>query len=296
MWIKSCGRVGMAAVLSLVVAVGSATADNNPNGSVFTAVGFFKGEASISDDSITCEIPTMSTAIYDGLFSMGLWNTYGEQTLYFPNPNSAFGNPCGGWVQLRNNLFDQGIMVQRFEARYRIPVARRFRQFVPTFRQFPIACRPYRKDVFWVGGRVEPANSTQNSSGSGAPNVAFIEMLPMVTPQLIHCLRDQYAGMPSEMLVSIPLVVRVRAHGISDSGDNFRSNWIHYTLNLRHTCGNGRVDDLEICDASAPNNTCASGCVAGVCAGNVARTCTSAADCAGSCINDSGPSECTCQF
>ena len=198
MWIKSCGRVGMAAVLSLVVAAGSATAGNNPNGSVFTAVGFFKGEAQISEDSVTCEVPTLSTAIYDGFFAMGLWNTYGEQTLLFPNPNSAFGNPCGGWVQLRNNLLDQGITIERYEARYRIPHAKRFRQFVPTFRQFPIACRSLRKDFFYVGGRVEPFNSTQNSSGSGAPNVAFNQMVPLVSTQMIHCLRDQYASMPHE--------------------------------------------------------------------------------------------------
>jgi hypothetical protein len=296
MSIKSCGRVGMAAVLGLVVAAGSATAGNNPNGSVFTAVGFFKGEAQVSEDSITCEVPTMSTAIYDGFFAMGLWNTYGEQTLLFPNPNSAFGNPCGGWVQLRNNLFDQGITIERFEARYRIPIARRFRQFVPTFRQFPIACRPLRKDWYYVGGRVEPANSTLNSSGSGAPNVAFLEMLPMVTPQMFHCLRDQYASMPTDMLVSMPLVVKVRAHGTSDSGAAFRSNWIQYTLNLRHTCGNGRLDDGETCDATAPNNTCGSGCIGGVCALNTSRACVSAADCGGTCIGDGGPSECTCQF
>jgi hypothetical protein len=263
---------------------------------VFTAVGFFKGEASISDESVTCEVPTMSTAIYDGFFAMGLWNTYGEQTLFFPNPNSAFGNPCGVWAQLRNNLLDQGITVERFEARYRIPHAKQFRQFVPTFKQFPIACRSMRKDFLYVGGRVEPFNSTQNSSGSGAPNVAFLQMISVVPSQMIHCLRDQYASMPTDMLVSMPLVIRVRAHGTSDSGEAFRSNWISYNLSLRHTCGNGRKDDLEECDPTAPNNTCASACVAGSCAGNVDHPCTSAADCTGSCIGNGGPSECTCQF
>ena len=296
MWIKSCGRVGMAAVLGLVVAAGSATAGNNPNGSVFTAVGFFKGEAQISEDSVTCEVPTLSTAIYDGFFAMGLWNTYGEQTLLFPNPNSAFGNPCGGWVQLRNNLFDQGITIERYEARYRIPNARRFRQFVPTFQKFPIACRSLRKDFFYVGGRVEPFNSTQNSSGSGAPNVAFNQMVPIVSTQMIQCLREQYASMPTEMLVSLSLIVKVRVHGTSDSGEAYRSNWISYTLNLRHTCGNGRLDDLEQCDPTSPNNTCGSACVSGFCTNNLTRACASTADCIGSCIGNGGPSECTCQY
>lgn len=296
MSINSWGRVVRAAMLVVVLTAGSALADNNPNGSVFTAVGFFKGKASISATSITCEIPTITSAIYDGFFEFGMWNTLGEQTLFFPNPNSAFGNPCGGWVQIRNNLFDQGITIERFEARYRVPGARRFRQFVPTFRQFPIACRPYRHDWFYVGGRVEPFNSTQSSSGSGAPNVAFIEMLPMVTPQMIHCLRDQYAGMPTDMLVSVPLVIRVRVHGTSDSGSAFRSNWISYTLNLRHTCGNGRTDDGESCDASAPGGSCTQQCVGGRCEFNPGRVCTTAADCNGQCIADSGPSECTCLF
>jgi hypothetical protein len=296
MRINSCGRVWVVAVLAVVLTAGSALADNNPNGSVFTAVGFFKGRASISESSITCEIPTISTAIYDGFFEFGLWNTYGEQTLFFPNPNSAFGNPCGGWVQLRNNLFDQGIVIERLEAHYRILGARRYRQFVPTYRQFPIACRAFRKDWFYVGGRVEPVNSTQNSSGSGAPNVAFMEMLPMVSPQLFSCLRDQYASIPTDMLVSLPLVIKVRTHGASDSGDAFRSNWISYSLNLRHTCGNGRVDDGEQCDATAPGTTCGQKCVGGLCALNAARACTTAADCTGSCVSDTGPSECTCLY
>jgi hypothetical protein len=296
MWIKSCGRVGGVAVLAIGLAAGSALADNNPNGTVFTAVGFFKGKASISVDSVTCEVPTVSTAIYDGFFAMGLWNTFGEQTLFFPNPTSALGNPCGGWMQVRNNLIDQGITIERFEARYRIPGARRFRQFIPTFRQFPIACRPFRREFSYVGGRVEPSNSSIDSSGSGAPNVAFIEMVPMVSPQLFRCLRDQYATMPTETLVSLPLIIRARAYGTSDACSAFRTNWVSYTLNMRHTCGNGRVDDGERCDGSAPGTTCGGACAGGVCVTNPGRVCTTAADCTGSCIADGGPSECTCLF
>ena len=123
-----------------------------------------------------------------------------------------------------------------------------------------------------------------------------MQMISLVPSQMIHCLRDQYASMPTDMLVSMPLVVKVRAHGTSDSGEAFRSNWISYTLSLRHTCGNGRKDDLEECDPTAPNNACASACVAGFCAGNVDHPCASTADCAGSCIGNGVPSECTCQF
>src|SRR5438552_579982 len=128
------------AVLAALLAAGGARADNNPNGMAFRAAGWFRGKSQTSTEGITCEIPTVASAIADGSFETGLWNTFGFQTLYFPDLNNPFGNPCGVWVQLQNNLLNQAIQVDHIALHYKILGARRFRQFVPARNGFPIAC------------------------------------------------------------------------------------------------------------------------------------------------------------
>ncbi|HLY37020.1 MAG TPA: hypothetical protein VKU61_03220 [Candidatus Binatia bacterium] len=282
-------------LLAATLVAGAASADNNPNGMAFRAVGWFKGKGSISNSNITCEIPTTTSAIADGSFAMGLWNTFGVPTLYFPDINGPFANPCGGWLELQNNLATQAIQIDHINLRYKIAGARRFRGSVPTRNQFPLACRGLRNDVSFVGAVVNPANGT-DTSGSGAPNVTFIEVLPLVSPQLFNCLRSQYAGLPADLYSSLPLVIRAIVVGTSDAGDTYQSNGVSYTLNLRHTCGNGRVDDGEQCDPAASVNTCTEDmCTSGHCALSGAP-CVGAFDCAGHCIPNNDPSECTCVY
>lgn len=291
--------MGRGPVLGLLVAVvlaaQPAAAGNNPNGLSFSAVGFWKGKAEITAGQIKCEIPTVTSAIADGAFAMGLWNTYGFQTLYFPDINGPLANPCGAWLQLRNNMRDQGLNIERIELSYRIPGANRFRQFVVTRNNFPVACREIRQDTIYTGLRLNPVNSTQETSSSGAPNVDFIQVIPLVSNQMFECLRSQYAGIPTSTLVSLPLVIRAVVVATSDSGKTYRSNPGKYTLNLRHTCGNARVDDGEQCDPNAPN-TCFGACQNGICTNNEALSCTTPADCVGICIAPDDPSECTCLY
>jgi hypothetical protein len=291
MWTVGRGVVA-AAVLAVGLAAGPAVGDNNPNGAAFRAVGWFKGKAEISDTNIQCEIPNISSAIADGLFAMGIWNTFGRPNLYFPDINGPFSNPCGGWIELANNLIDQGLQLDHVDLRYRIPIARRLRQFAPARNGFPAACRQLRRDTLFVGTVINPVNSTVDTSGSGAPNVAFVQVLPLVSTQMFDCLRSQYASIPPSVLISLPLVIHATAVAVSDAGDTFRSNPIQYTLNLRHTCGNGRLDDVEECDGSAPVDLC-KGCVAGFCTfgGN---PCISSFDCPAACVPPGGPSECSC--
>jgi hypothetical protein len=287
--------------LAAMLVGGSARADNNPNGQVFRAVGFYQGRSTISAQSISCEIPTISTAINDGAYSFGMWNTYGVQTLMFPDINSPIANPCGGWMQLQNNLLDQGIVVDRIALRFRVKGAKRFRSMVPTRGGFPRACRKFRRDSLFTGVRLDPINAEPPSSISGAPNVAFVQLLPMLSPQLIHCLRSQYAPLPTSVFVSLPLVITATAYGTSDSGDSFRTNPIRYTVSLRHTCGNGRVDDGEQCDPNAPD-TCigfcdiGQGAAIGKCTNNESLGCRSDSDCAGVCVPQNQPSECICVY
>ena len=80
---RPAGRTAVAALIVLGLAV-PARGDNNPNGMSFRAVGWFKGKAEISAGDIKCDIPNVSGAISEGAFAMGLWNTYGFQTLMFP--------------------------------------------------------------------------------------------------------------------------------------------------------------------------------------------------------------------
>jgi hypothetical protein len=286
-------------VAVLVAVLGMAcpvAADNNPRGIVFRAVGWYKGKAEISENTIRCEIPTTDSAIADGLFNLGMWNTFGVRTLAFPDINNPFGNPCGGWIQLQNNLLDQGIQVEQVKVVYKILGARRFRQFVPTLRRFPLACRHLRRQTFFAGLRLNPVNSNDPVSGSGAPNVGFLQILPLMSAEMVHCLRAEYVGRAASAFTSLSLVARATVIGTSDAGDTFRSNPIPYTVSLRHTCGNGRVDDGESCDPLAPN-TCLGVCDSdGTCSQSANLSCTSDADCFGACMTPDHPSECTCVY
>ncbi len=285
------------ALLLTVLAAGSAGAGDNPNGTVFRAVGWFKGKAEITQGRINCEIPNISNAISEGAFALGLWNTFGSQTIYYPDINGEFGNPCGGWIQLQNNLLNQAINLDRIKLEYRIPGVRRFTQFnVPARNQFPSACRTMKKMTLYIGNRLNPVNSTEDTSNSGAPNIAFIQLLPMVTPELFGCLRDNYAALPTTAFASLPLVIRATAFGVADSGDSYKSNAIQYTLNLRHLCGNGRVDDGEQCDPTTTFNACAGTCASGKCSQDDALTCVTDADCVGACTTPNNPTECACVY
>ena len=295
--IRRCGQVAAVVLAAVLVTVTSAVGDNNPNGTVFRAVGWFKGKSEISADQIKCEIPTISSAIGEGSFALGLWNTYGRATIYYPDINNPFGNPCGVWIQLRNNLSNEGIQLDHIQLSYKIKGANRLRAAVPTRKNFPRACAPFRHDTQFVGARMDPVNSTTTTSDSGAPNVVFIEMLPLVQPELFDCLRTEYVGRASSLFVSLSLVVHATAFGTSDNGDSFQSNTIAYSLNLRHSCGNGRVDDGEICDPTTPFNSCVDVCQSGTCSQSgvpcdpVSNPCP-----AGLCTAQDIPAECVCVF
>jgi hypothetical protein len=290
-----------AAMLVAMLGVGPARAASNPNGAVFRAVGWYKGRSTVSSGTITCEIPTITSAIADGAFAVGLWNTYGFQTIFFPDPNQPFANPCGGWLQLRNNLIDQAIVIDSIDLRFSLAGARRYRAFIPIRNGFPVACRAMRRATLFAGSVLNPVNSTDDVSGSGAPNVTFVQAVPMISPELVNCLRSQFTPLSTSTFTSIPIVATVTAHGTSDSGDQYRSNTVRYTTNLRHTCGNGRVDDGEFCDPYAPS-TCSGFCkiaqgeAVGTCSQDDRLGCKIDANCRGDCLLPGDPSECICAF
>lgn len=279
-----------------IVLLGATGARASDAGLVIHALGWYAGKGDVSSDQIKCEVPTVSTAIPDGAFAMGLWNTYAEQTLFFPNPNAAFANPCGGWVQLQNFSLYEGLTLDRVKLTLRIQGARRWRSLVPTRGGFPTACKAMRRTQLFAGTRLDPFPGQQHS-GSGSPDIAFVQMIPMVRPELINCLRSQYASLSNDVFTDLPVVIEATAFAISDSGSHYRSNPIRYTLNLRHTCGNGRADDGEECDPAADSSTC----FIGICANNLCGTSGIAcpingAACNGTCTAAGSPTECTCEI
>lgn len=282
----------LAGVLAAMVGVRPAVASDDL---VFRALGFYQGKAEITDESIKCEIPNISVGFADGAFSMGLWRTFGTPTLIFPDPLNPFGNPCGGWIQMRSNLLDQALLVDHFDVTYKIAGARRFRT-VPVRKGFPSACSELRKTQIFTGTQLDPSNSTTSSSNSGAPNIAFVQLVPLVGADVIACVRGQYAKLPASQLSSLSIVARVSALGIADTGTRYRSNTRQYTLNLRHLCGNGRVDEGEACDPTL-STTCSTGvCNAGTCSNAAGVPCTTNADCTAQCLAAGDVNECLCQF
>jgi hypothetical protein len=195
----------LAGVAAVVLLVGSAAASDDDL--VFRALGFYQGKAEVSEDSIKCEIPSISTAFADGSFSMGLWNTFGNETRIFPDPNHPFGNPCGGWLQLRSNLLNQAIILDRVRITRKIRGANRFRRDVPLRRGWPVACSNLRRESLFLSTQLNPVNSSLDSSNSGAPNVAFVQLTAMMPPDVFLCLQNAFGRLPATTFQSLSVQI-----------------------------------------------------------------------------------------
>jgi hypothetical protein len=279
----------IALAVATLVATASVARAGGTDGLVLRAAGFFEAEASSGGGS--CTIPGIDSGIPVSSDENSLNNLY-------QYPLSA----CQGWMQLVNVMTAQGVSIEQVDLRLRIAGAGRFRQFVPTRKGFPTACLSLRKSKIFTGAHLFPykAEDGFGNTGSGAAHVAFVNLFPMVNAQVMSCLREQYAGLPPDAFVSLPLIIRARATGITDSGDQVRSNAISFTLTLSHLCGNGRVDfnALETCDPNAPD-TCAVGSCNTTnftCSQDASVTCVTDADCAGTCVPAGDPMECTCVY
>jgi hypothetical protein len=211
------------AVAFVVTAAGSAWASlSNPNGMVFRAVGIFQGTV----EEGRCRVPIANQAINDSsqavcrdatefVFPDGSVTV--EPTTMFPMFGPDFLNFCGGFLSLQNNMINQAVNVRKVRIRYRIPRV-----------GFPVLCRAQRSFNLFVGQRVDPVNSI-NVNPFGAPNVVFMQMLPIFPQQLLDCLRDPARG---DVQAPVTLVAKIRAFGLLDDGRDIKSNRVQYTLTL----------------------------------------------------------------
>lgn len=291
--------MGMALAIAIVVAPACPARANT--GLVLRAVGLFEGEASSNGGNNTCTVPTISTGIANSFNEMGLYNTFGFATLSFPDRTNPFAEPCGGWLEMQNNMIFQGITVDRIDVRLSINGAKRFSAFVPTRNGWPTACRSLRNINLPTGLHLYPFATTPQgvgNTGGGVPHLGFVGINPMVSAQVFRCLQQQYGALPADTYVSLPLTIKVTARGTADDGSGFSSNSVRYTLTLDHLCGNGAVDATEECDPNAPNQCNAGSCDTdtGFCTSGTLIRCVSDADCVGTCIPPGTAQECTCVF
>jgi hypothetical protein len=295
-----------ATVLVMLLAAGGVQAGSD--GLVLRATGWYQGVATVSESSITCQIPNVTSGFVDNTAVLGLWTTFGYETQGFPDTTNPFADPCGGWVQAWNSMRTQGINLDRIVTKYKIAQGnKRFGRtgLVPMRKGLPLACRQFRRQKLFLGARLEPNDpSAPESSNSGRPNVAFVQVLPQYSPDLLGCIRDELSTLPPEAFTSLALVAKSKIFGRADNGHRYRSNTIRYTLTLLHTCGNGRIDNIEECDASVtgpggvPVQQCdgEAFCVNSVCFANPGRLCATDADCVGTCGDQGSRVECTCFY
>jgi hypothetical protein len=284
------GKTLQAALAAMMLLVGAWPARAS-DGLVLRAVGFFEAEASGTG---TCEIPTIADGIPVSSDTVGLSSTFGFPTIQYPE------SICLGWMEVQNNMTVQGIDVTKVSIRLKIAGANQFRSFVPTRKGFPTACQQLRNYTVFTGAHLFPVGTPPEygNTGSGAPHVAFVNLLPMVTAQVFNCLREQYGTLPPDVFASFPLVIRATAHGVADDGGKHKSNQIRFTLNLVRFCGNGRIDFGEQCDPNGPNACSVGPCdlQSATCANNDAVPCQTDADCGGTCLPQGDPMECSCLY
>ncbi len=213
--------IGVMVVCASIAVVQRARAfRSNPNGIVFRAIGIFQGEV----EEGKCKVPTASQAITDSTRSICRDATEivtQDGTSVFPTrmfPElTTFGNFCGGFVGMQNNMINQAINTDKVKIRYRIPG-----------RGFPVLCRNLRVFKTFIGARIDPSNST-NPSPFGPPNFNFTQLLPIYSAEMLDCLRDPLRGN-----VQAPVVVtaRIIIFARMDDGGKIKSNRVRYSLTL----------------------------------------------------------------
>jgi len=209
------GRFGAWGVIGLLlsaglVACGGSGGDNGDNdqGVVFRAVSFVRGPESIDADQIRCTEPTTQNAIVDSAFVINL-----DRERFYPDRNDPFGNPCGGYIALENNLANMAMNVQEISVRYAIPGAG----------------IPIPENSISFGVRINPTSS-QDQAASGQVNLVYSQLVGQMLPeQMITFLAQNQNGLPAP---PYSMNAFFRAKGQADNGRRFTSNEIGYQFTI----------------------------------------------------------------
>ncbi|HZR81327.1 MAG TPA: hypothetical protein VFD92_09560 [Candidatus Binatia bacterium] len=199
-----------AAALAAVAGCGGGGTGSNDQGIVFRANGFFQTLAQIEQDRITCTQPlSVTNSIVDASFNLSM-----STARFFPDPNDPFGDPCGGFIGLQNNLAQESINVQEISIRYEIPGA-----------SIPV---PGPNSISF-GQNIPSANSTEDSP-SGQPNIIFAQLVGQLVPRTIIVFLNQNV----DRLPATPYLMNVFAvaRGQSDNGTKYETNEIGYQLTI----------------------------------------------------------------
>ncbi len=201
--------LGLMTTALLVGCGGSGGADgNNDQGIVFRAVSFVRGPESIDEDQIRCTEPTTQNAIIDSAWVIRL-----DTNTFYPNRNDPFGNPCGGYIALENNLAVAAINVQEITVNYEIPGA---------------GITPPENSIS-SGIRINPVNTFDESS-SGQVNLIYAQLVGQMIPeQMMTWLEQNRNSLPA---TPYSMNAFFRARGQADTGTRYTTNEIGYQFTI----------------------------------------------------------------
>ncbi len=200
--------LGLVATLGVVGCGGSGGDGDNDQGVVFRAVGFVRGPESVDEDRIRCTEPTTQNAIIDSSWVV----TLGQQE-FFPDRNDPFGDPCGGYIALENNLATMAMNVQEITVQYEIPGASR---------------TPPENSISF-GLRINPTSSMEESS-TGQVNLAYSQLVGQMIPeQMMIWLEQNQNSLPA---TPYSMNAFFRARGQADNGTRYTTNEIGYQFTI----------------------------------------------------------------
>jgi hypothetical protein len=202
------GVYAFSMALLLSACGGSGGDGENDQGIVFRAEGFVRGPEAIEEDRIRCTEPTIQNAIVDAAGTI-----YLSGTRFFPDRNSAFGDPCGGYIALQNNLAAMAINVADILVRYEVPGA-------------AIALP---ENTITLGLTIPPASSFVEPS-SGQPGLVYSQLVGQIVPaQMMVFLNQNENQLPTP---PYDMDAYFRARGQADNGTRYTSNEIGFRLTV----------------------------------------------------------------